>query len=111
MIVRTDEPIYIHRKTESGVDEYGNPTYTVEEILVRDALFAFGSSSEPIDVERDPVDAKLTLYLPYGTVIQDGDEFEIRETMWVKDGDPNEWQKLWPGFAPGVALTVRRRDG
>lgn len=111
MIVRTDEPIYIHRKTESGTDEYGNPTYTVEEILIRNALFAWGTTSEPVEVARDPVDARLTLYLPYGTDVQDGDEFEIRDTMWVKDGNPNEWQQLFPGLIPGVVLGVRKRDG
>ena len=111
MIVRTDEPIYIHRKTESGVDSYGNPTYTVEEILVRNVLFAYGTTTEPVEVEREPVDARLTLYFPYGTVIEDGDEFEIRNTMWVKDGEPNDWQQLFAGFTPGVVVGVRRRDG
>jgi len=111
MIVRTDEPIIIHRRSQNGTDQYGNPTFTVEEILVRDALFAWGTTEEPVEVSRDPLEAKLTLYFPYGTVIQDGDEFEIRETMWVKDGEPNEWQQLWPGFEPGVVVGVRRKVG
>ena len=111
MIVRTDEPIVIHRRSHSGTDQYGNPTYTIEEILVRDGLFAWGTTEEPVEVSGEPLEAKLTLYFPYGTVIEDGDEFEIRETMWVKDGEPNEWQQLWPGFEPGVVVGVRRKSG
>lgn len=111
MIIRGDEPIFIHRRTANGTDEFGNPTYSTAEILVRDALFAFGMSNEPVDVARDPVDAALTLYLPEGTVIEPGDEFEIRGSFWVKDGDPQEWPQLWPGFVPGVVIQVRRRRG
>lgn len=111
MIIRGDEPIFIHRKTESGVDDYGNPTHTVEQILIRDALFSYGSSGEPVEVARNPIDAALTLYLPEGTTVLDGDVFEIRGSMWVKDGEPSEWPQLWPGFVPGVVLQVRRRRG
>lgn len=111
MIIRGDEPIFIHRKTQSGVDEYGNPSFTTEEILVRDCLFSYGSSSEPDDINRNPIDAALTLYLPEGTVIEPEDVFEIRETMWVKDGDAQEYPQLWPGFVPGVVVSVRRRRG
>jgi hypothetical protein len=112
MIVRTDEPIIIHRRTESGTDSYGNATYTVQQILIRNGLFAFDSSgSEPVEIAGDPLKASLTLYLPPKTVVQDGDQFEIRETMWVKDGSQNEWQQLWPGFTPGVIVKVRQVRG
>ncbi len=111
MIIRGDEPIFILRKTSTGVDDYGNPTYSTDEILVRDALFAFGGTGEPVDVSRDPVDAALTLYLPEGTTVLDGDEFEIRNTIWVKDGDPVEYPQLWGGFVPAIVLSVRRRRG
>jgi hypothetical protein len=111
LIIRGDEPIFIHRRTATGTDQFGNPTYSTAEILVRDALFAFGSSSEPADVNRDHIDASLTLYLPEGTVIEPSDEFEIRNSFWVKDGDPEEWPQLWAGFVPGIVIRVRRRRG
>lgn len=111
MIIRTDEPIFIHRRVEGHKDEYGNPTFATETILVRNVLFAFQGGSEPVQVEREPLDARLSLYFPPGTEILDGDEFEIRETMWVKDGEPDEWQKIWPGFTPGVVVRVRKRVG
>ena len=111
MIIRGDEPIFIHRKTESSVDVYGNPTFTTSEILVRDCLFWFGSSNEPVDVARDPIDARLTIVFPKGTEILDGDEFEIRETMWVKDGEAQEWLDVFPAMETGVVVNVRRRNG
>lgn len=111
MIIRGDEPIYIHRRSAAGVDEYGNPTFTKTEILVRNCLFAYAGSSEPEDTSRKPIDAKLTLYLPQGTEILEGDTFEIRETMWEKDGDPQDWPQLWSGFTPGVVVQIRRRRG
>ena len=111
MIIRGDEPISIIRRTESGVDGYGNPTHTTQEILVRDCLFVYAGSSEPADMAREAVDARLTLYLPENTPIHDGDIFVIRESEWVKDGDSQEWPQLWPGFVPGVVVNVRRRRG
>lgn len=112
MIIQGDEPIIIIRKSSTGsVDDYGNPVKTTEQILVRHALFAYNGSHEPVEIDRDPVDAKLTLYLPAGTEIRDGDIFEIRDTQWVKDGDAQDWPQLWPGFIPDVVVNVRRRRG
>lgn len=111
MIIRGDEPITILRHAVSGTDEYGNDTLSSQEILVRHCLFAYAGSSEPVEVARDAVDARLTLYLPAGTQILDGDVFIIRESEWVKDGDSQEWPQLWPGFVPDVVVNVRRRRG
>jgi hypothetical protein len=111
MIVKGDEPIFIHRKVESSVDEYGNPVYTQEEILVRDCLFWFGSTDEPVQVSRNPLDAKLTVVFPKSVEILDGDEFEIRETMWVKDGEAQNWLDVFPNMVTGIVVNVRRRDG
>jgi len=111
VIIRGDEPIYHYKRTQTGRDAHGNPSYTKSSSLIRDALFAYTGSMEPVEANRDAVDAHLTLYLPEGTVVGDGDEFEIRGSRWVKDGDPEEWPALWPGFTPGVVIKIRRRRG
>lgn len=111
MIIRGNEPIIIIRHTETGTDAYGNPEKSTQEILIRDGLFSYGSTNEPSLVDRDPVDAQLTLYLPNGTEIREDDIFEIRGVEWVKDGTPQEWPQLWPGFAPDVVVQVRKRRG
>ncbi len=111
MIIKGDEPITIIRRSSSGtVDDYGNAVYETTQIIIRDGLFAFSSTEEPVDVAREAVDAKLTLYLPHGTEIIDGDVFVIRETQWVKDGDGAGWPVV-NGFVPGVVVNVRRRRG
>lgn len=110
MIIRGDEPIVIIRRTANGTDKYGNATHSTEEILIRDGLFALGSSSEPNLVDRDPMDATLTLYLPAGTEIREGDIFEIRNTRWIKDGHAETWPSP-VGLDTGVVVNVRRRVG
>ena len=111
MFFRGNEPIVIKRRSISGYDAWGNETYTTQEILIRDALIAFGSTDEPIDASRKPVDASLTLYLPSGTLIQEEDIFEVRERDFVKDGDPEEWKSPFEGWNLGVVVKVRRRSG
>jgi hypothetical protein len=111
MIVRGNEPIVVIRRSAEEIDEYGNQTYSTSEFLIRDCLFAYTGSSEPVEVAREAVDARLTLYMPPGTEILDGDIFVIRESHWEKDGDSQEWPQLWEGFIPGVVVNVRRRRG
>ena len=111
MIIRGDEPIFIIRKNATGaVDQYGNETATTSEILIRDALFAYNDSSDSNEVNRNPKEAKLTIYLPQGTEVRDGDLFEIRETLWVQDGTPDDWG-IVNNFEAGVVITVRRHRG
>ena len=111
MFFRGNEPIIIKRQTITGYDDYGNEVYSTQEILIRDALIAFGSTDEPVDASRKPVDASLTLYLPTDTVIQDEDIFEVRERDFVKDGDPENWKSPFEGWNLGVVVKVRRRSG
>lgn len=110
MIIRGDEPIIIIRRTQSGVDQYGEPIFSTEEILIRDGLFAFNGSDSPVEVNRNPKDVRLTLYLPHGTEIRDGDIFDIRETHWVQDGTAEDWATI-DGFEAGVVVSVRKRNG
>lgn len=110
MLIRGDEPIIIIRRSENGIDAYGNATYATEEILIRDGLFAYLGSSEAEDINRNPLDAKLTLYLPPGSDVRDGDLFEIRETLWEKDGQVQQYPNA-VGFETGVVVPVRRRVG
>lgn len=111
MFIRGGETIVIKRRTLVGEDEYNLPEYTTANITVRDCLIAFGSTSEPVEVDREPIDASLTLYLPPGTVIEPGDVFHVRSTDFVKDGDGQEWISPFDGFPSGVVVKVRRRRG
>jgi hypothetical protein len=109
--IRGGETITIRRRSKASTDDYGNPTYTTTTITVKDALIAVGGTSEPIDAQRDAVEAKLSVYIPTGTPIEDGDTFTIRNTTWVKDGAAQEWVSPFPGLDGGTIIQVRRKNG
>lgn len=109
--IRGGETITIKRRSATATDAYGNPTYTTTTITVKDALVAIGASSEPIDASRDPLDAKLTIYLPNEVAVQESDTFVIRNTNWVKDGQSEEWVSPFVGLEGGRVIPVRRRVG
>jgi hypothetical protein len=109
--IRGGETILIKRRQALSVDAYGNPTYTISTITVKDALIGIGSTDEPVDPARDAVDAKVTLYLPTGTDVQDGDVFVVRSSEWLKDGSAESWVSPFPGMETGVVVPLRRRRG
>jgi len=109
--IRGGETITIKRRSATSTDAHGNKTYSTTTITVKDALVAIGGTSEPIDVNRDAVDSNLTIYLPNGTVIQDGDVFTIRNSQWVKNGSGIDWVSPFSGFEAGVVVPLRKRNG
>lgn len=112
MVIDGNESIDIIRQASGGaVNGYGNPVFGTETITVPNVLVANGSTGEPVELARTPIDASLTIYLPAGTVIEDTDIFVVRGGEWVKDGDAQVWPQLWAGFVPGVVVSVRRRRG
>lgn len=111
MFFRGNETVTIVRRTENGVDDFGNPTYTTSTTTVRDCLIGFGNSDEPVDAERDAIDARITVYMPEGTVIEPGDVFNVRNTQWVKDGDPAIWQSPFASWDLPIIVQMRKRRG
>ncbi len=109
--IRGGETITIKRRSATATDDYGNPTYSEVTITVKNALIAIGGTSEPIDPARDAVNASLTIYLPNGTQVQDGDTFIIRGSKWVKDGSAMEWVSPFPASEAGVVVPVRKTRG
>jgi hypothetical protein len=107
---RGNETVIVKRRSAAAVDEYGNKTHTTTTITVKGCFLGFGSSSEPVDSNRDPVDVAVTLYFPNGTQIQDGDKFVVRGTEWVKDGNADQWENPF-GLQAGVVVPVRKRNG
>ena len=109
--IRGGETITIKRRSAASVDEFGNKTFSTTTITVKDALVGIGTGDEPIDPTRNPSDYKVTLYLPNGTVIQDGDIFVVRGSQWQKDGGAMEWISPFTGFETGIVVPLRKRNG
>lgn len=106
------EIVVIQRSSLGSVDAYGNPVLGAASfITVPNVLVSFESTNEPVDINRDPVDAKLTLYMPTGTVILEGDVFQVRGELWLKDGIAKDWRAPYGGFDTGVVVHVRKRLG
>jgi len=105
------ETILIHRFSSTSVDAYGNPETDSTTISVSNVLVSFESTNEPVEISRDPIDAKMTLYMPTGTVIENDDRFEVRGEMWLKDGIAKDWRAPSNSFETGVVVHVRKRLG
>jgi hypothetical protein len=111
MFFRGMESITIVRKTSTGVDDFGNPTYSYANTTIQNCGIGFGNSDEPVMDDRDPIDNTLTLFMPAGTVIEANDTFIVRGTRFVKAGSPENWvSPVQMGSLP-VIQRVRRRDG
>lgn len=109
-MIEGTESVTIIRQDSSTLDAYGNLSFSTFEVVVDGVLIAYNTSSEPVDINRDPVSAMVTLYLPFGTEIFDGDIFEIAGELWVKNGDPATWPVV-NGLVPGVTIGLRRHLG
>lgn len=109
--IRGGETITIRRRSATSTDDYGNPVYTTTTISIKDALIAFGNTDEPVDTARDPIDNSITAYLPNGTVVEESDQFIIRGTNWVKDGDPQTFTNPFTSFDGGTVVKLRKRVG
>jgi hypothetical protein len=109
--IRGGETITVRRRSQASTDDYGNPVYTTTTITIKDALVAFGSTDEPVDASRNPIDSKITIYLPNGTTVQDGDTFLIRNTSWVQDGQHQDWVSPFTSFEAGTVVQLRKRVG
>jgi hypothetical protein len=103
------ESVTVTRSVLATSDDYGNPTYTPSTFTVQ-CLVGFGSTDEAVSADTNSVSSQVTLYMPAGTVIVDGDIFDIRGDSYVKDGIAQAWAST-SNVAKGVVVAVRRHDG
>lgn len=104
------ETVTIIRRTAGAVDDYGNSSFTTTNVTVNGCLVGWGSTNEPVSAESDPVDSQMTLYMPAGTEIHDGDVFVVRGDQFVKDGMAQAWSSML-NVSKGVVVSLRRRNG
>lgn len=103
------ELVTIYRKTEDGVDAYGNPTVTTTTIQHR-ALVADGTATTASEASRTPSDATCSLYLARGTEVQPTDEFEVRGARWLFDGS-QDFRSVYVSGPAGVVVHLRKQRG
>lgn len=103
------EPVTVARSVFDSADDYGNPTYSTTSFTVQ-CLVGFGSTDEAVSADTNSVSSQVTLYMPAGTVIVDGDVFDMRGDSYVKDGIAQAWASA-SGVPKGVVVAVSRHDG
>lgn len=104
------EIVTVTRRTGSTLDDYGNPTYTTETIDFPNCLVAWGATDEPSNAAENPVSTQVTLYMPPGSEIRNGDVFNVRGDLFVKDGFAQEWISTF-SVPQGVVVVLRKHDG
>lgn len=104
------ETVTIVRRSLGSVDDYGNPTVTTTTVPLDGCLVGWGSTNEPALADADPVATQMTLYMPAGTQIFEGDEFIVRGETFVKDGMAQEWKSML-NVSKGVVVMLRKHDG
>lgn len=104
------ETVTVTRRTAVSTDDYGNPTYSNATVTFDRCLVGWGATDEPARADENAVATQMTLYMPAGSVIHDGDIFTIRGEQFVKDGYAQAWSSML-NVAQGVVVVLRRHDG
>lgn len=105
-----NETVTIKRRSAAGVDDWGNTTRSVTMITVKNCMVGVGATSDSLEPARDAKDASLTLYLPNGTKVYDGDRFVVRGVEFVQDGTAQVWEAPFD-LKVGVVVNVKKRRG
>ena len=99
------------RRSSSATDVHGLPVYTETEIQLQ-GIVAARTSSSVTEADAITVTNGLTIYLPSGTDVQDGDRFVIRTKTYVIDGESFDWRDGLGNWNPGTVVNlVREKNG
>jgi hypothetical protein len=100
------------RRTQSGSDRYGNPTYTEATSTITGAAFAPGGSIEPAEVGRASVVTTPKLYFLAGSVdLRADDAVTISGQRYTIQGEPAVWVNPWTAATAGTVVELERVDG
>lgn len=68
-------------------------------------------SEEPLGEGRALVSTGLVVFAPTGADIGRLDRVIARGETWDVDGDPADWRNPFTGWAPGLAVNLKRIGG
>ena len=69
------------------------------------------TTAETAEPGRVPVVVGLTVVLPAGTAVTTLDRVTVRGATYDVDGIPFDWLNPFTGWAPGVTVDLKRREG
>jgi hypothetical protein len=97
------------QRSSSGTDSHGLPVW-VETRITLHAIVAARSSGLTTEADAFTITQGITLYLPTGTQILDGDKFEVRGKVYVIDGEPFDWRDGLGNWNPGTVVNLTREQ-
>lgn len=92
MGIRGKETIIIERKDWGLDDVYGNATYEVINIEVKNCLISWGNQTENGDLFGVSMETTATLLIPQSVAIGPNDIFILpNEERYIQQGKPVQW--------------------
>lgn len=99
------------RLSSSATDSHGLPIWTETEIQLQ-GIVAARTSNTVTEADAITISQGLTLYLPSGTDVQDGDKFIVRGKRYIIDGEAFDWRDGLGNWNPGTVVNlVREQNG
>ena len=97
------------RQSSSATDSHGLPVWVETNIEIF-GIVAARTSGSVTEADAITITQGLTLYLPSGTDVQDGDKFIVRGKRYVIDGEAFDWRDGLGNWNPGVVVNLTREQ-
>lgn len=104
------ETVTFLRRTESGRDAHGNPTWTWGETVVPGCVVWPTGSTEQVQ-GQDQTSERLTVLAPYGTDVTAYERAEVRGLVYEVQGVPSQWASPFTPTKAGVEVRLERVRG
>lgn len=100
------------RKTNPGVDEYGDPRPGGEHVDQIPGAYVAPRMSEGVEGKgRDGVVVGLTLFAPADSDVVRTDLIEAQGRRWKIEGAVAVWEHPWTSWRPGVTAALSAAEG
>lgn len=81
------------------------------ELDIPNCGVAGSGSTEPLIDARNAVDSDFDVFMPAGTDVTAEDRLRIRGLVCDVAGRPFDWRSPFTGWAPGVVVQAKIREG
>lgn len=99
------------RRTQSGTDTYGDPTYTETVTEIPEAFYAPRRSTDTDQLGRDGIVVGLDLYYPYGWDLDRSDFVDVDGERYRIIGEIAPWRSPFTGWEAGAVVSLERGEG
>lgn len=84
---------------------------TPDELDIDGCGVALGGTSEPTQDARNSVDSDFDVFMPTGSDVTSRDRLVIRGLVCEVAGHPFLWTSPYTGWAPGMIVRAKIREG